>query len=200
VRPRAAPPRHPGHRAFPRLRANRGGAHCLGSRAPRCIESRKPRAFPSSRRTCVVHAAVTKTSRASRPYLRLPTFPPRAHHRRCSSPPRPPWPDAGEPPLRVSPARSNRPKLLPRIYRDLHRRLLPGIANPSPVPQPAAAATTARPRRSLLHADQPLQSPLAELLGVLAPLVGQGRLAIAAGEPAWWREGICVRIGIFPRA
>jgi hypothetical protein len=171
--------RRPGRRAFLRLHADRGHAPFPDSRAPRRIESCAPHASLLPRRTCAVRAAdprsvrgpgrtragrgapyygdifaVTTTSRASRPYLRLPAFPPRPRHRRSRSPPRPPWPAASEPPLRVSPTRSNRPKLLPRIYRDLRYRPLPGIATPSSEPQPAAAATAGH-----RHAPSPEPPP-----------------------------------------
>jgi hypothetical protein len=152
-----------------------------GSRAPRCIESRTPRASPSSRHTYAVRAvdrrfvrdpgrtragrgvpcdggifAITTTSRVSRPYLRSPAFSPHARHRRSRSPPHPPWPTAGEPLLRVSPARSNRPNP-PRTCRSLRHRSLPGIASPSPEPQPAAAATAVR--RYAPSPEPPLRRP-----------------------------------------
>jgi hypothetical protein len=86
-------------------------------------------------------------------------------------------------PLHSSPVLSNCPKLLPRSHRSLSHRSLLGIAPPPLEPQPAAAATAVRSRRIRVRADQPLQSTLGEPLGGLAPLVGQGRPAIAAGEP-----------------
>jgi hypothetical protein len=112
--------RRSGRRAFPRL-CRPKSAPSPGSRAPRRIESRAPRASLSSCRTCAVRAvdhrsvrgpgrmhacrgapwyggifAVTTTSRASRPYLKLPAFPLRALHCRSRSPPHLPWPVAGE--------------------------------------------------------------------------------------------------------
>jgi hypothetical protein len=98
---------------------------------------------------------------------------------------------------------SDHPKLLPRTHRGLRRRPLLDIASPSPELPPTVDATVGhapRPRWSRARAGQPLQSTLDEPLGGPTHLVGQGRLAIPAGEPTGWREGMDVRIGILPRA
>jgi hypothetical protein len=75
-----APPRRPGRRTFPRLRADRGRAPSPGSRTPRCLEARAPRASPPSRRTCVVHVADHQSVRGAPPYASRPRPPvPRPH-------------------------------------------------------------------------------------------------------------------------
>jgi hypothetical protein len=91
-------------------------------------------------------------------------FPPHARHRRSRSPPRPPWPVAGERSLRPSQVLHNRPNLLPITCISLRRRTLPDISSPPPEPQPAAASV-AHPLRSRARVGQPLQSTLGEPLG-----------------------------------
>jgi hypothetical protein len=79
----------------------------------------------------------------------------------------------------------------------------PTRAAPSPervLQQPVPVGAATHPRRSPGRAVRPLQSTLGEPLGSTAPLVGQGRPAIAAGEPTRRQEGRIVMIEIFPGA
>jgi hypothetical protein len=212
--PAHAPPeaaRRPSARAFPRP-----------SRAPRSSMS-KPRHAPTRhpRRTTAKRARTAQRSVHVPPpscAILRPAFVSRRHARRQAA-----YLNAAPPPPRVrtpsqsaaiaAPRQARPPASMPGPQTILISSLGPIEAcvvihcsalrlsrrchSPPRLPPPASAAC---PRRSRLRADQPLQSTLGEPLGGLAPLDGQGRLAIAAGEPTRRREGICVRIGIFSRA
>jgi hypothetical protein len=106
-------------------------------------------------------------------------------------------PSAFTPCFRHVPISSKEPVGAYTVARCLE--LSPPRRSSSP-PQPPPPATTAHPRWSPARAVQPPQSTLGEPLGGPAPLVGQARPSIAAGEPTRRQEGRNVRIEIFPGA